>query len=472
MGSPKPSTTETSLEKNESDKESNSSKDEDAKSEIASKRDSGFESSPGLQRNETGEPTTSEPSIDGPSIPKPSTPEPSVSQYPSSEIVLPEEHDPEPSPPRQASQTQSSPEGSTSELSKPEKSTPEPSPPERSSPDQGPSEQSFADTSASEAISDEASIAEPRVNEPAPEEKNLEEESENLELEEEQPSLELFPSNGLVEIVQRAVEDGLIGDPGNVAEAPDNETEGLTSPHQETTPAPDDGETTLVPGDGVIPVPDDGETSPEPADEETAAVPSGGDTTNLPSNGVPDDWWADLPPINYSGWQKSALDEEEPRKRKLEKAIRTVARNRVPPSVASEAISAVVSEASSVSVEPDGLEAKVDRLRKDFKKLGEQVKKALDSRAPVASNTSRYPPGQLSDCPRRFVDVSAVIAFLVASYCLLSGWSHSQALAIGYGPYFNGGLNGLGGVISFHSWEEFALFFVALLFLFARLVIF
>ncbi|KAK0733306.1 hypothetical protein B0T26DRAFT_10704 [Lasiosphaeria miniovina] len=231
--------------------------------------------------------------------------------------------------------------------------------------------------------------------------------------------------------------------------------EGPTSPHQETTPAPDDGE-----------------TSPEPADGETAAVPSYGNTTNLPSNGVPDNWWADLPPINYSRWQRSALDEEEARNRKLEKAIRTVARNRAPHSVASEASSAVVSEASSVSVEPDGLEAKVDRLRKDFKKLGGQVKKALDSRAPVASNTSRDPPGQLSDRPRRFVDVLAVIAFFVASYCLLSGWSHSQALVIGYGPYFNSELNGLGGVISFHSWEEFALFLVALLFLFARLVIF
>jgi hypothetical protein len=131
---------------------------------------------------------------------------------------------------------------------------------------------------------------------------------------------------------------------------------------------------------------------------------------------------------------------------------------------------------NALEEEVQGLRAELDEVKTQLDEVKARLAEceASNSKATTSGKEADREPDYDRDnghvtCAgegRRFALSGMVPVALVALvWVVTEAMLHSKRLSDGYGPYINGGYNGLGSVLIFGSWTEFSTFVAAVLYL-------
>ncbi|AEO64523.1 uncharacterized protein THITE_2086018 [Thermothielavioides terrestris NRRL 8126] len=127
---------------------------------------------------------------------------------------------------------------------------------------------------------------------------------------------------------------------------------------------------------------------------------------------------------------------------------------------------AVETKLASVELELQTLKAEISELRARLPPYDEAVPEPDREPGNVTHNRGgRHPSDRRAQGAGYVWSVSIALALLVLAWVVPEAVLHSKRLSEGYGPYINGGYNGLGSVLIFGSWTKFFLFALMLWFL-------
>ncbi|KAK3294985.1 uncharacterized protein B0H64DRAFT_324642 [Chaetomium fimeti] len=145
-------------------------------------------------------------------------------------------------------------------------------------------------------------------------------------------------------------------------------------------------------------------------------------------------------------------------------------------------INAARADIAQFQVEMQAADEKLKGLEKKMQTVanepGNKSKNGLDTKSKARTTTlaGRDDPdlqaAGSSQTPARWLQQAGgfnlsfvVLAMMVLVWLVTEAMLHSKRLADGYGPFINGGFNGLGSVVIFGTWTKFVLFYAVALYL-------